>query len=250
MFYPSDPDQLRQMVRGFLGQVEGRRSIAPKALIVPHAGYIYSGAIAATAYARLQPEGIERVVLVGPSHHVRFFGVAAPESIAWQTPIGILPIDLEALERVSHFPKTVFSEKAHEHEHCLEVQLPFFSEVFGSVKLAPFVTCNTTPEEVSEVLNELWGGPETLVVISSDLSHYESYSQAVEKDHATAQAIVELNVRGLDSDHACGFTAISGLVHTARQRDMRVELLDLRNSGDTAGSRDQVVGYGAFALYE
>ncbi|MBL7017137.1 MAG: AmmeMemoRadiSam system protein B [Kiritimatiellales bacterium] len=250
MFYPSDPDDLLRTVQGFLDRAERLSFIQPKALIVPHAGYVYSGAIAGSGFAQIQPEGIERVVLLGPSHHVLFQGLAAPESITWETPIGDVMIDFESLEKISAFPQVLFSDKAHRDEHSLEVQLPFLKEVLGEFKLVPLAVGDASMEEVSDVLDALWGGPETLVVISSDLSHYERYEQAVKKDQKTAQAIEDLDIRGLEADNACGLTAIAGLICQAQQRGMRVELLDLRNSGDTAGPKDQVVGYGAFAFYE
>ncbi len=250
MFYSADPDELLRMIQGFLDRAEVASFSQPKALIVPHAGYVYSGAIAASGFAQVTPEGIERVVLIGPSHRVPFNGMAAPETITWQTPVGDVMIDFESLEKVSTFPQVTFSEKAHRDEHSLEVLLPFLKEVLGDFKLVPLVVGDATPEEVSDVLEVLWGGPETLIVVSSDLSHYESYEQATEKDRAAAKAIVDLDVRGLDCDNACGLTAIAGLIHQAQQRGLRSDLLDLRNSGDTAGPKDQVVGYGAFAFYE
>ncbi len=250
MFYPSDPDELSRTVRGFLEQAGSGPGPSPKAIIVPHAGYVYSGAIAASAYARVNPAAIERVVLVGPSHRVLLRGLAAPESIAWAVPGGKVMIDLKALTAVTTFPQIVFSEKAHAEEHSLEVQLPFLREVLGDFRLVPLVAGDARPEEVADVLSALWGGPETLVVISSDLSHYKPYEQARKKDSLAAEAIVDLDVRGLDFDSACGLVPVSGLVHVARRKGMRAERLDLRNSGDTAGGRDQVVGYGAFAFYE
>jgi len=238
------------MVRGFLDHAGSVSPIQPKAILVPHAGYIYSGAIAASGFAQVQPEEIKRVVLIGPSHRVLLQGLAAPETILWKTPIGDVLIDFESLEKISALPQVLFSDRAHKEEHSLEVQLPFLQELLGEFKLVPLTVGDATPEEVSDVLDALWGGPETLIVISSDLSHYEPYEQAGEKDRATAQAIVDLDMRGLDPDNACGLIPIAGLVHQAQQRGMRAELLDLRNSGDTAGSKDQVVGYGSFAFYE
>jgi AmmeMemoRadiSam system protein B len=250
MFYPADPAELSRMVRGFLNHAQPASADQPKAIIVPHAGYVYSGAIAASGYMQVKPEGIKRVVLLGPAHRVLFQGLAAPETLRWQTPLGNVKIDFELLEKISRFPQVLFCERAHQQEHSLEVQLPFLQERVGDFKLVPLAVGDASPEEVSEVLNALWGGQETLIVVSSDLSHYERYGTAVEKDRITAKAIADLNIRGLDSDSACGLIPIAGLVHQARQRGMRAELLDLRNSGDTAGPKDQVVGYGAFAFYD
>jgi len=188
------------------------------------------------------PAQIERVVLLGPSHHVFLHGIAASSADAWRTPLGDVP-----LARADSIP---VNDAAHESEHSLEVQLPFLQTVLGKFKLTPLVVGDATQEEVADVLDALWGGPETLIVISSDLSHYESYEQACEKDHATSQAIVDLDPRGLEPDNACGRIPIAGLLHLAKQKGLRAELLDLRNSGDTAGPKDQVVGYGAYAFYE
>lgn len=250
MFYPADPVALRRMVRGFMEHAKPCSVDQPKAIIVPHAGYVYSGDVAASGYAQIKPEAIERVVLLGPAHRVLLQGLAAPETLSWQSPLGNVKIDFESLKKISTFPQVLFSERAHQEEHSLEVQLPFLQERLGEFKLVPLTVGDASAKEVSEVLNALWGGPETLIIVSSDLSHYERYDQAVKKDSATANAIVDLNVRGLDMDSACGLIPIAGLIDQARQRRMRAGLLDLRNSGDTAGPKDQVVGYGAFAFYE
>lgn len=251
MFYPSDPEVLRQTIRRFIDEAEPARKPSPKAIIVPHAGIIYSGAVAASAYACVDPEQITRVVMAGPSHRVYLAGMAAPESKVWRTPLGDVPIDFECLKNISSMPQVLFADRALAEEHCLEVQLPFIQErLGGEFVLAPLVAGDVSPEEAADVLEALWGGPETLVVISSDLSHYLPYEEACEKDRATVAAIEALNVRGLEGDCACGLNMIAGLVCLARRRGMRAELLDLCNSGDTAGSKDQVVGYSAFAFYE
>ena len=242
MFYPADPSELQTQVEGFLAEATPQEGLSPKAIIVPHAGTIYSGSIAASAYAQILPDGIERVVLLGPSHHVFLHGMAASSAELWRTPLGDVP-----LERPAELP---VNDTAHELEHSLELQLPFLQTVLGEFKLIPLVVGDATKEEVADVLDALWGGSETLIVISSDLSHYESYEQARAKDQATSRAIVNLEPRGLDSDNACGLIPIAGLLHFAKQKSLRAELLDLRNSGDTAGPKDQVVGYGAYAFYE
>ncbi len=242
MFYPSDPDELRTQMEGFLAEAESRKDPSPKAIIVPHAGTLYSGSIAASVYARIQPDGIERVVLLGPSHRVLLRGLAASSADAWRTPLGDVP-----LARTADVP---VNDAAHEREHGLEVQLPFLQTVLGEFKLIPLVVGDATQEEVSETLAALWGGPETLIVISSDLSHYMSYHAGRALDAAASKAIVEMDSRALDFDNACGLIPIAGLLHLAKQKGMRAELIDLRSSGDTAGPKDQVVGYGAFAFYE
>lgn len=240
IFYPADARALRLQVEGFLTDAESGPH--PKAVIVPHAGLVYSGPIAAAAYARVNPQKISRVVLIGPSHRVPFRGLAASGASAWRTPLGEV-----SLEPVSGIPEL---ELAHEQEHSLEVQLPFLQTVLNRFRLIPLVTGDASSEEVAAVLGRLWGGTETLIVISSDLSHYETYETCRCLDEETAGSILALDEHGLDTGSACGRVPIRGLLHTARQKKLYAELLDLRNSGDTAGSKDQVVGYGAFAFYE
>ncbi len=266
MFYPADPDELRTQIEGFLAEVELRKGPSPKAIIVPHAGTIYSGPIAASAYAQILPAGIERVVLLGPSHRVPLQGLAASSAELWRTPLGDVPLKRPVLSGVEGIDLIPVNDAAHELEHSLEVQLPFLQVILGrdrspsgprtvrrtvpTFKLIPLVVGDATQEEVADVLAALWGGPETLIVISSDLSHYMSYRTGRAMDTAASKAIVELDSRGLDFDNACGLVPIAGLLHLARQKGMRAELLDLRSSGDTAGPKDQVVGYGAFGFYE
>ncbi len=240
MFYPADPAELRRMIEGFLA--EAKPGAHPKAIVAPHAGYIYSGPIAASVYKRINPENILRVVLIGPSHRVALRGLAASSAPAWRTPLGEVSVARPNFVQIS--------DAAHAQEHSLEVQVPFLQTVLGDFTLLPLVAGEASAVEVAEVLEKCWGGPETLIVISSDLSHYESSETARAMDSAAAKAIVALNPRGLDYDNACGLVPIAGLLHLAKKKKMRAELVDLRNSGDTAGSRDQVVGYGAFAFYE
>ncbi|HPR83446.1 MAG TPA: AmmeMemoRadiSam system protein B [Pontiellaceae bacterium] len=240
MFYPADSGELRRMIEGFLAAAEP--GAHPKAIIAPHAGYIYSGPIAASVYRRINPDGISRVVLIGPSHRVALRGLAASSAPAWRTPLGEVSVARPNFIQIS--------DAAHAQEHSLEVQVPFLQVVLGDFTLLPLVAGDASAEEVAEVLEKCWGGPETLIVVSSDLSHYESSETARAMDSAAAKAITALNPRGLDYDNACGLVPIAGLLHLAKKKKMRAELVDLRNSGDTAGSRDQVVGYGAFAFYE
>ena len=242
MFYPADPAELRGMVEGLLADVPVKDGVPPKAIIAPHAGYIYSGSIAASAYACLRPVGIRRVVLLGPAHRVLLNGVAASSASVWRTPLGHVPV--EAPDGSS------IVDAAHAEEHSLEVQLPFLQVVLSDFTLIPLVVGQASKEEIAGILASLWGGDETLIVISSDLSHYEDYETANRMDSAASQAILDLDPTGLESRNACGCIPICGLLHLAKQKGMRAELIDLRNSGDTAGSRDQVVGYGAYAFYE
>jgi hypothetical protein len=251
MFYPADPDELREMVQDFLANADKDGSL-PKAIICPHAGLIYSGPIAASAYARLYDgrERIERVVLLGPSHRVPFQGLAMTAMDYYETPLGRIPIDHEAQQQIQALPQVKLLESAHAREHSLEVQLPFLQLVLEDFKLVPLVVGEASAEEVAEVLQRLWGGPETLIVISSDLSHYHDYFTARKMDSATSEAIVTLHPESIGYDDACGRIPVRGLLTLAIREGLQGELIDLRNSGDTAGSRDQVVGYGAYAFME
>jgi hypothetical protein len=221
----------------------------PKALLVPHAGYRYSGPVAASAYVLLAPFAatITRVVLIGPSHRAYFHGVALPEATAFDTPLGAVPVDAAAAALVPGVPRFA---GAHTREHSLEVQLPFLQRVLERFSIVPVVAGDAEPEEVAAVLDALWGGPETLVVVSSDLSHYLSYAEARRADAGTVERILSLSPTPLRHDQACGATPVNGLLLLARRRHLRPVRLDVRNSGDTAGPRDQVVGYGAFAFHE
>jgi len=253
MFYPADPAELRRDLRRYLDQVPAAAADAPapKALIAPHAGYVYSGPIAAQAYARLAPWAgrIRRVVLLGPVHRVPVRGLAVPGVAAFETPLGPIAIDRAAIASITSLPQVVTSDRAHAPEHSLEVQLPFLQHVLGRFALVPLAVGEATAAEVDEVLDRLWGGEETLVVVSSDLSHYLPYAAARAVDQSTVNAMLTL-ADTLDHGHACGATPVNGLLHLARRRGLRIELLDLRNSGDTAGDRGRVVGYAALALYE
>jgi hypothetical protein len=248
MFYPGNAAQLADDVRNYLSAVQ-TFDLNPKALIVPHAGYMYSGPIAATAYNTLLPYAtrIKRVVLLGPTHRVTVSGLALPGVDAFDTPLGRVMLDAEAANAISQLPQVCISEQAHALEHSLEVQLPFLQTVLEDFTLLPLAVGTASAEEVAEVLEAVWGGDETLIVISSDLSHYLPYPTAQRVDKATAQSILDLQ-QPILHDHACGGTPISGLIVAARRHHLAAHLLDLRNSGDTSGSRDQVVGYGAFAF--
>jgi AmmeMemoRadiSam system protein B len=221
----------------------------PKALLVPHAGYVYSGPVAALAYRRLAPgrSSIRRVVLLGPVHRVPIRGLALPAADAFATPLGSVAVDRDAVARVLELPQVRVSEPAHALEHSLEVQLPFLQAVLEEFTIVPFAVGDATAEEVAEVIDRLWGGPETLIVVSSDLSHYHPYGAAREVDRATAASILSL-ASALDHEQACGATPINGFAVCARRHRLKPELLDLRNSGDTAGDKSRVVGYAAFAF--
>jgi AmmeMemoRadiSam system protein B len=248
-FYPRDPDRLRAQVSEFLAGAAGH-SGAPKALIAPHAGYVYSGRVAASAFATLRgrADTIERVVLIGPAHYVRLSGIAAPTVSAFATPLGRVPVDQEALAALADLPFVSEADAPHAPEHALEVELPFLQRVLVSFALVPLVVGDATPEEVAEVLARLWGGPETLLVVSSDLSHYHEYGEAQRLDAETAAAIERGDWAALAPTRACGFLAVAGLLVEAGRRGLAARRLALCNSGDTAGDRDRVVGYGAWAF--
>jgi hypothetical protein len=251
-FYPSDPEELRSLVKSLLGNAAAGAGPAPKALIVPHAGYMFSGPIAASAYARLAParDTIKRVVLVGPAHRVSFDGLATVSVSAFATPLGLAPVDAAGLRQLAPLPDVSVNDRAHAQEHSLEVQLPFLQTVLGDFALVPLLVWQAKPETISRVLDALWGGPETCIIISSDLSHYYVWAVAQQLDKATATAIEALSPEGISEDGACGRRPICGLLQAARCRRLRARTLDLRNSGDTGGPRQRVVGYGAFAFEE
>ncbi len=251
-FYPAEAARLRSDVQALLRAASDEAAQpAPKALIAPHAGYVYSGATAARAYARLAAlrGTVTRVVLLGPAHRVHVRGIALPEASAFDTPLGPVEVDQEAVRQLSALRQVVAARPVHAAEHALEVHLPFLIEALGGFKLVPLVVGEITPAMVAEVINLLWGGPETLIVVSTDLSHYHPYRDAVRIDGATVAAISGRAVN-LTHEQACGATPVNALMQVARERGLQVELIDQCNSGDTAGPRDRVVGYAAFALYE
>jgi hypothetical protein len=250
-FYPAAPAALKTSVQALMDTATGEYGPAPKALIVPHAGYIYSGAVAARAYASLASrwQQISRVVLLGPAHYVAVAGLALPGVDHYASPLGTVALDSEAISGLRGLPQVLDSRAAHAREHSLEVQLPFLQALLGDFQLVPLAVGEAEPAVVAEVLDKLWGGPETLILISSDLSHFLDYAQARVVDGATAR-VIENRSGPLNHHQACGATPINGLLEVARRRDLQVRVLDLRNSGDTAGSRDRVVGYGAFGFYD
>jgi AmmeMemoRadiSam system protein B len=251
-FYPAERPQLEQLVAACLADSVPSDPAAapPKALVVPHAGLVYSGPIAASAYRRVAQaaETIERVVLVGPSHRVAFEGIAASSADAFDTPLGRVLVDRAAVQRALEVPGVFEADEPHAAEHCLEVQLPFLQTLLPASTIGPFVVGDAAPSQVGALLEELWGGPETLVVVSTDLSHYHRYGDARDLDQRTAAAVVAMRPDLIGGRDACGSRPLRGLLVQAAQRHLRVQALDLRNSGDTAGDRERVVGYGAFAL--
>ncbi len=252
LFYPDEPQELRSMIATCLhgAVVQTTQPLVPKALIVPHAGYVYSGPVAASAYARLAPlrERVRRVVLLGPAHRVGFHGIAASSADTFETPLGRVEIDRAAVSHALTLPRVRVFDRAHTDEHSLEVQLPFLQTVLGEFRLIPLLVGDATPDEVADVIEALWNGDETLLLVSSDLSHYLSYEMARRIDRETTGAIERLAPEEIGYDQACGRLPVQGLLLAARRHGLHVTTLDLRNSGDTAGPRDSVVGYGAYAL--
>ena len=252
-FYPADPAALARDVAALLDRAGAPiepGEPTPKAIIAPHAGYIYSGPVAATVYARLAPLAprIRRVVLLGPAHRVALRGLALPGAAAFDTPLGTVPVAAEANALLQDLPQVVVNRDAHALEHSLEVHLPFLQKALGDFELIPLVVGHATTEDVAQVLERLWDGEETLVVVSSDLSHYLGYAQAQATDRDTARLILNRQPI-LDPYQACGAIPANGLLTVAARRGLGARLLDLRNSGDTAGDRSRVVGYGSFAFY-
>lgn len=253
LFYPAHPAELRQMVRDFLRAAPPAApppGFVPKAIIAPHAGYIYSGPIAGSAYASLTrlAEQITRVLLLGPAHTLAFRGLAAPSADFFATPLGDVPVDRDTLSLLSGLPQVRTQDTAHIREHGLEVHLPFLQVTLGEFSLIPLLVGEVEPEDVAEVIERSWDGPETLIVVSSDLSHYHDYSTAQELDAATAEAIERLEPGAISRYQACGRLPIQGLLLAAQRHHLAVYRLDLRNSGDTAGTKDRVVGYGAWVI--
>lgn len=251
-FYPGDARELAETVRGFLDSAGDAAAPPPKAIIAPHAGYAYSGAVAAKAYARLMPvaDRVKRVVLLGPCHRVAVRGLALPDAEAFETPLGRVPVNAGAAQKILALPQVQVFAPTHVQEHSLEVHLPFLQELLGEFSLVPLVVGEARPGEVAEVLEALWGGDETVIVVSSDLSHFLGYDAARAIDRRTCDAIEHLDPARFEPNSACGRFPVGGLLEVAKRRGMSVETLDVCNSGDTAGAKDRVVGYGAWAFVE
>ena len=251
-FYPAQPEVLRSALRRAFARSERppAGSTTPRALIVPHAGYVYSGPVAASAYLRLRRARptIRRVVLIGPSHRVSLEGVGVSGADAFATPLGEVRIDDDARTALLALGGVAVNDAAHAEEHCLEVQLPFLQTVLTDFSILPLLVGRASPEEVAEVIDAAWTGEDTIVVVSTDLSHYHRYTDAVRLDARTAAAIVAGRPESIGASDACGAGPLRGLLLAGTDRSFDVEQIDLRNSGDTSGDRQKVVGYGAFAL--
>jgi AmmeMemoRadiSam system protein B/AmmeMemoRadiSam system protein A len=252
IFYPADAETLRTQVSAFLRAAEPVESPPPKAVIAPHAGYRYSGPVAGSAYAPLRAlaGSVERVVLLGPAHRVGFRGVAVSSAEAFDTPLGAVSVDAEAIRLALRLPFVAEHDAAFAEEHSLEVHLPFLIEALENFRLVPLLVGEAGPEDVSKLMDALWGGPESLFVISSDLSHFHDYDTARARDAATSRAIESLDYGAIGYGDACGRNAVNGLLYLSERRGLTARTVDLRNSGDTAGGRDRVVGYGAYLVYE
>jgi len=250
LFYEGDARRLQQHIDGLLSATRAHDNPSPRALIVPHAGYIYSGQTAAEAYHCLAPlrDSIERVVLFGPAHRVPLEGMAVPSVDAFSTPLGDVALDRASIERIADLPQVCVSDEAHRQEHSLEVQLPFLQTLLEDFTLVPVVVGYCAPQQVAAVMDALWAGPETLLVVSTDLSHFHHYDEARQLDTLTCERVMAKD-NSLDGQDACGAQALNGLMSSRLCQSLQVELLAMCNSGDTAGTTDRVVGYGAFVLH-
>ena len=251
LFYPAEREILHADVQSYLRSSDTHSNEpVPKAIIAPHAGYIYSGPIAASAYARLRPahDRIHRVVLLGPSHRVPFRGLATSSANTFSNPLGDIALDQTAIQQLLSLPQVQELDAAHAEEHSLEVHLPFLQETIDNFQLVPLVVGDATPTEVAEVLEPFWADEETLIVVSSDLSHYHDYHTAQQLDRATSAAIEALDIKHIHGENACGCMPVNGLLYLAKQHGLQAHTIDLRNSGDTAGTKDRVVGYGAYVI--
>lgn len=250
MFYPNHQADLQQSVQALLQQVPTQNNQQPRAIIVPHAGYIYSGLTAAYAYKLLEDyhATIKRVMVLGPSHHVSLKGLAVPNCESFITPLGEVPLDNEEIHNLCELPQVIVSDQAHEQEHSLEVQLPFLQTVLDDFKLIPLVVGQSSAASISMVIEKYLHSPSDLVVISTDLSHFLNYDEAAQKDRLTNQKILNKQGEALDYDDACGRMPLVGMLYAAVLHKLEVELLDLRSSGDTAGDKQRVVGYGAWSV--
>lgn len=249
LFYPDAADQCAGMIDAALADASPP-ALSPKAVVAPHAGYVYSAPIAGGVYKLLAERRgeIKRVVVTGPNHRMPLAGMAVASAESWETPFGPLPIDRAGLDRALALPDIAVNDAPFRGEHSLDVHMPFIKRVLGDVAVLPILVGQARAESVGRVLGALWGGKETAIVISSDLSHFHDYETARAKDGAAGRAIEALRGDQLKDDMACGRYGIHGLIDQARARDLRATAIDIRNSGDTAGGRDRVVGYGAFAF--
>ena len=250
-FYPGNQSDLASTIDELVAHSESQFSQPAKAFIVPHAGYQYSGSTAAEVYSLIekQKKKVNRVVLLGPCHRVWTQGIAIPSCDSFSTPLGEIPLDKKTLAELSHLPQVDVYDAPHEQEHSLEVQLPFLQRVLDDFSLIPLAVGDATPSEVAKVLTDLWELPNTIFLISSDLSHFLTYEVAQNVDQHTTQRILAKDYMSLDHKMACGCTPIQGLLQVAKEKSLNITLLKQCNSGDTAGDKSRVVGYAAYAVY-
>lgn len=248
-FYPDNPNTLRNDVLQYISDAKAIHGPRPKFLIVPHAGYIYSGSTAAYAYRHIKPygEGITRVVLMGPAHRVPLRGLAIPSMSQFSSPLGDINLDEQNLEKLEALDFVSVNDTAHALEHSLEVQLPFLQSVLNEFTLTPIIVGKCSPKELAMLINILWGGNETLFICSTDLSHYHAYSDAKKIDAITCDKIKNIQ-NNISGEQACGCYPLNGVLQVAQERHLEVKQLYYCNSGDTAGAQDAVVGYGAFII--
>jgi MEMO1 family protein len=250
-FYPADPDELRKLVCGYIAAWPAPSAVKPaNAVVAPHAGYIYSGRVAAAAYAAIAPFATEfrKVVLIGPAHRVRLRGLAISSADAFLTPLGRVPLAVDDRDRLLEQPSITINDAAHEYEHSLEVHVPFLQVVCENFMLIPLVVGDASPAEVQAALEPFWDDARTLIVVSTDLSHFHDYDTAQRFDAETIRRMLELDYPRIHGDNACGCRAVNGLLRLLREKSLRLRLLATANSGDTAGPRDRVVGYGSFIV--
>ena len=260
LFYPGEAAELKQNLREMLekaSEAEDPNEDLPagqhlRALIVPHAGYVYSGTTAALAYHLLRKnrDDFHRILLLGPAHRVWLEGIAFPGTDAFETPLGRIPLAKQQIRELLRFPEVQLRDDAHQDEHCLEVQLPFLQEILNEFELIPAVVGEISPDSLSGLLENLLEDPQNLLLLSTDLSHFHSYSEAQAIDQKTAEAIESFEDEKILPEQACGAHPLRGLLRHARIQGWKIQRLGLCNSGDTAGSKDRVVGYGAWALSE
>lgn len=252
-FFPAVRSELTAIVQSCLQEASPpERTGAPKAIIAPHAGFAFSGPVAGSAFAPLTEAANEigRVVLIGPSHHVAFDGVATSGFGNFETPLGVVSVDAGAIRQALKFDFVKEFEPAHQREHSLETHLPFLQSVLGEFQVVPLVTGRIDRETLARLFDALWGGEETIISVSSDLSHFFDYETARSLDRETSTRIAQFEADQITPDDACGAVSIRGFLEAGRRREMRSEIIDLRNSGDTAGDRSRVVGYGAYGFWE
>jgi AmmeMemoRadiSam system protein B/AmmeMemoRadiSam system protein A len=249
-FYPAGHNECAELVMRCLGAARPSPPGEPKVIVAPHAGYVFSGEIAGTAFAPLAARRarIKRVVIIGPAHRVGFKGLATTSVDAWATPLGTVPVDWAAMHGLLTLPNFRPLDAAFAQEHSLEVHVPFLQRVLDDFAIVPILVGEASHAEVARALELVWGGPETLISISSDLSHFHDYDTARGLDAATSRRIELLKPEEIDGQGACGHRALGGVLERARALDLRVTALDVRNSGDTRGAKDRVVGYGAYVM--